>query len=276
MEVNNNIQFNQSAYLNAASALNKISTGLQLNSSSDDSSALSIAQALQSQSSGISQSIDNVNSGMATLQIADGAMSKQSEILDQVKEKLLQASTDTTSQDGRDALLKDIQSLLENFNNIASSTNYNGQTLLQNSSSDSSASNQLQFQAGESSDSIIESNAIQSNTSGVGLDSLLNQDSSTFSSQTARSYLDSINNAIDTVNNYRSDIGSTTNQLATSSRNLFSEFTQTSAASSIIQDIDYSREVSNFSKQNILAQIGAYSSAQSSNINQSMVTRLLS
>lgn len=276
MEVNNNIQFNQSAYLNAANALNKISTGLELNSSSDDSSALSIAQALQSQSSGISQSIDNVNSGMATLQIADGAMSKQSEILDQVKEKLLQASTDTTSQDGRDALLKDIQSLLENFNNIASSTNYNGQTLLQNSSSDSSASNQLQFQAGESSDSIIESNAIQSNTSGVGLDSLLNQDSSTFSSQTARSYLDSINNAIDTVNSYRSDIGSTTNQLATSSRNLFSEFTQTSAASSIIQDIDYSREVSNFSKQNILAQIGAYSSAQSSNINQSMVTRLLS
>lgn len=276
MEVNNNIQFNQSAYLNAASALNKISTGLEINSAADDASALSIAQALQAQSSGISQSIDNVNSGMAALQISDGAMSQQSEILDQVKEKLLQASTDTTSQDGREALLNDIQSLLENFNNIASSTNYNGQTLLQNASDNSSATDPMQFQAGESSDSIIETSSIQSNTTGVGLDSLLNQDASTFTSDTARSYLDSVNNAIDTLSSYRSDVASTTNQLASSSRNLFSEFTQTSAASSIIQDVNYAQEVSNFSKQNILAQIGAYSSAQSNNINQSMVTRLLS
>lgn len=276
MEVNNNIQFNQSAYLNAASALNKISTGLEINSAADDASALSIAQALQAQSSGISQSIDNVNSGMAALQISDGAMSQQSEILDQVKEKLLQASTDTTSQDGREALLNDIQSLLENFNNIASSTNYNGQTLLQNASDNSSATDPMQFQAGESSDSIIETSSIQSNTTGVGLDSLLNQDASTFTSDTARSYLDSVNNAIDTLSSYRSDVASTTNQLASSSRNLFSEFTQTSAASSIIQDVNYAQEVSNFSKQNILAQIGAYSSTQSNNINQSMVTRLLS
>lgn len=276
MQINNNIQNNQTPYLNANQALNRIATGIELNSASDDASALSIVQNLQVQSSGISQSIDNVNSGLAALQISDGALSNQSEILDEVKQKLLQASTDTTSQEGRESLLNDIQGLLENFNNIASSTNYNGETLLQNSSSDASASSSLQIQAGESSDSLVDTQAIQSNTTGVGLDDLLNQDPSTFTSQTARDFLENLDNAIDSVSSFRSDVGSVQNQLQSTSRNLFSEFTQTSAASSIIQDIDYAQEVSNFSKQNILAQIGAYGAAQSNNINQAMVTRLLS
>jgi len=276
LEINNNIQNNQTPYLNANQALNRITTGIELNSASDDASALSIVQNLQVQSSGISQSIDNVNSGLAALQISDGALTNQSEILDEVKQKLLQASTDTTSQEGRESLLNDIQGLLENFNNIASSTNYNGETLLQNSSSDTSASSSLQIQAGEDSDSLIDTQSIQSNTTGVGLDELLNQDPTTFTSQTARDFLENLDNAIDNVGSFRSDIGSVQNQLQSTSRNLISEFTQTSAASSIIQDIDYAQEVSNFSKQNILAQIGAYGMAQSNNINQAMVTRLLS
>ncbi|WP_421716935.1 flagellin [Arcobacter arenosus] len=276
MEINNNIQNNQIPYLNANQALNRIATGIKLNSASDDASALSIVQNLQVQSSGISQSIDNVNSGLAALQISDGALTSQSEILDEVKQKLLQASTDTTSQEGRESLLNDIQGLLENFNNIASNTNYNGETLLQNSSTDNSESSSFQIQAGQNSDSLIDTPAIQSNTTGVGLDGLLNQDPATFTSQTARDFLENLDNAIDNVSSFRSDIGSVQNQLQSTSRNLISEFTQTSASSSIIQDIDYAQEVSNFSKQNILAQIGAYGAAQSNNINQAMVTRLLS
>jgi flagellin len=276
LEINNNIQNNQIPYLNANQALNTIATGIKLNSASDDASALSIVQNLQVQSSGISQSIDNVNSGLAALQISDGVLTSQSEILDEVKQKLLQASTDTTSQEGRESLLNDIQGLLENFNNIASNTNYNGETLLQNSSTDNSESSSFQIQAGQNSDSLIDTPAIQSNTTGVGLDGLLNQDPATFTSQTARDFLENLDNAIDNVSSFRSDIGSVQNQLQSTSRNLISEFTQTSASSSIIQDIDYAQEVSNFSKQNILAQIGAYGAAQSNNINQAMVTRLLS
>jgi flagellin len=117
---------------------------------------------------------------------------------------------------------------------------------------------------------------IQSNTKGVELDGLLNQDPATFTSQTAREFLENLDNAIDNVSSFRSDIGSVQNQLQSTSKNLISEFTQTSASSSVIQDIDYAQEVSNFSKQNILAQIGAYGAAQSNNINQAMVTRLLS
>lgn len=276
MQINNNIQLDQSPYLNANQALNKISSGLDINSAADDASGLAIAEKLNVQSSGISQSIDNVNSGLASLQIADQAVSEQSNILDTVKEKLLQASTDTTSQDGREAILNEIKDLLENFDKIASSTNYNEQTLLQNTSEDKSMSEGLELQAGEKSEDIIESQGIQSNTQGVGLEALLNQDVESFSSEDAREYLDDIDNAITTVNDYRGEIGSTQNQLQSSATNLLTQHTQLNTASSIIQDIDYAKEVSNFSKQNILAQIGAYGAAQSNNINQGIVTRLLS
>ncbi|RXK14175.1 flagellin [Halarcobacter mediterraneus] len=275
MQVNNNVQFDQSTYLNLNQSLNRISTGLEINSAADDASSLSISDKLRTEASGLSQSIDNVNSGLASLQIADKSISEQSNILDTVKEKLLQASTDTTSQDGREQILDEIKDLLTNFDQIASSTNYNGETLLQNSSDDSSESQSLQFQAGTSSEDIIESTTIQSNTQGVGLENLINQDPTSFDAATARAYLGDIDSALTTINNYRGDLGSTQNQLQSSARNLFSEYVSTQEANSAISDLDYSKEVSNFNKQNILAQIGAYGAAQSSNINQNIVNRLL-
>lgn len=275
MQVNNNVQYDSSVYLNLNQSLNRISSGSQITSAADDPAGLAIAEQLKVENSSIAQSIDNAVSGIANIQIGDQALSEQSSILDQVKENLLQASTDTTSQEGREALLNDIQGLLGNLDNIASSTNYNGETLLQNAADDTSASQSLQFQAGENAEDIIESDSIQSNTDGLGLDSLLNQDASTFTSETARNFLSSIDSAIDTVNTYRSDLGSTQNQLQSSVGNLMTQYTQTANATSTIKDVDYAQEVSNFSKQNILAQVGAYASAQSNNINQNIVNRLL-
>jgi len=276
MEINSNVQLNQNTYLNANQALNRISTGLQINDASDDASSLAIAQNLQVQASGISQAIDNTNNALASLQIGDQAIAEQSKILDQVREKLLQASTDTTSQDGREALLKDIQGLLENVDTIAKATNYNGQNLLQNGNADPSATQGQQFQSGENGEDIVESGAIQSNTQGLGLEDLLNQDASGFTSVEARDYLKTVDEALDTLNSFRTEFGTTQNQLQSSAQSLLSQFTQMNSASLSIQEVDYAQEVANFSKQNILAQIGAYGAAQSNNINQGIVSRLLS
>ncbi|QKF82228.1 flagellin [Halarcobacter ebronensis] len=276
MQVENNVLYDQSVYLNTTQSLNKIATGKELNSAADNAASLAISEELIAQTSGISQAIDNTNSAIATMQIGDQAFNEQSKILDQVKEKLLQASTSTTSQEGRESLLNDIQGLMDNLNNIASSTNYNGQTLLQNGINDSSATTGLQFQSGEDSSSLIETDSIQSNTTGLGLDSLVSQDASTFTIDAARSFLDQVDNALNTLNDYRSNFGSSQVQLESNGRSLLSDYTQTSNSSSILTDVDYSKEVANFSKQNILAQIGAYAAAQSNNINQSIVTRALS
>ena len=269
-----NSTINQNVYLNANQSLNRIATGLELNQASDDASGISIATSLLAQSNGYGQSIENANSAIAATQIASSATNEQSNILDNIKEKLLQASTDTTSQEGRDAILKDIQKQLEQFDKIASGTNYNGQTLLQKSSTDSSVSDVQQYQSGLKGEQIIETSGIQSNTQGLGLTALANQDATTFTSSDAKSFLENVDKAISGLNNVRSEFGAVQNQLESSSRNLLSQQTSTLNAASLF-DTNYAKESSNFSKQNILAQIGSFGQAQANNLNQQIVSRLL-
>ena len=275
MQINSNSVLNQNVYLNANQSLNRIATGIELNQSSDNASSLSISNSLLAQSNGYGQALENANSAIAATQIASGAITEQSNILNNVKEKLLQASTDTTSQEGRDAILKDIQKQLEQFDKIASGTNYNGQTLLQKSSTDNSASDVQQFQSGLKGEQLIETSSVQSNTEGLGLTDLANQNASTFTSSEAKKYLETLDDAINSLNDTRSNFGSVQNQLESSSRNLLTQQTNTLNAASMF-DTNYAKESSNFSKQNILAQIGAFGQVQSNNINQQTVLRLLS
>ncbi|WP_368030146.1 flagellin [Arcobacter sp. s6] len=275
MEISSNSTINQNLYLNNNQTLNRIATGIELNQASNDSSSLAIANNLLAQSSGYSQAIENTNSAIASTQIASSAINEQSSILDNIKEKLLQASTDTTSQDGREMILKDIKSQLDQFNQIASNTNYNGQSLLQNSANDSSSSQAQQYQSGLNSDNLIESSSVQSNTQGLGLSALSSQDATSFTSSAAKGFLQSVDNAINSLNDIRSEFASVQNQLESSSRNLMSQEVGTLSAASVF-DTDYAKESANFSKQNIMGQIGAFSLAQGNNINQQMVTRLLS
>ena len=155
-----------------SSSLEKLSTGLKINKASDDASGLAIADKLRTQVTSINQGISNGNSAVSLLQIADKSMAEQSNILDTIKAKLIQANTDTTSADGRESIRKDISKLLEQLDNIAEQTNYNGNVLLQSASGSSAASkaasNALSFQIGESNNDIISNASIQSNTDGLG------------------------------------------------------------------------------------------------------------
>ena len=151
-----------------ASSLEKLSTGLKVNKASDDASGLAIADKLRTQATSIAQGIDNGNSAVSLIQIADKSMAEQSNILDIVKAKLIQANTDTTSADGREAIRKDIVKLLEQLDNIAQQTSYNGITLLQDSYDSMQASKNLSFQIGGNKDDIMQSSFIQSNTVGLG------------------------------------------------------------------------------------------------------------
>ncbi|MCP4969534.1 MAG: hypothetical protein GY932_02930 [Arcobacter sp.] len=276
MEINNNLQLNQNSYVNKTRELEKISSVNEINNNSINPSEQEIVQKVNVKSSGLTQVVSNVNNGLTSLQIADAALNEQSKILDNVKEKLLQASNDTTSDQGREDLANEIKDLLKDFDDIASNTNYNEKTLLQNDREDKSISESLELQASSKSKDIIETKPIQSNTEGLELKEILNEDPNTFNTEDARSYIKTIDNAIDTINTFKSDLGSTQNKLQSSSSNLVSQHTQANTATSTIQNVDYAKETTNFSKQNILAQIGAYGIAQSSNINQNIVTRLLS
>ena len=148
---------------NLSSSLEKLSTGLRINKASDDASGMAIADKLRTQASSLGQAIKNANSGSALIQIADKAMAEQSNILDIVKTKLIQAATETTSAEGREAIRKDIKKLLDQLDNIAKQTNYNGVNLLE------VKGKIFSFQVGDkASDVIATSTAYASNTSGLG------------------------------------------------------------------------------------------------------------
>ena len=159
----------QNTSKNITTSLEKLSTGLRINKASDDASGLAIADKLRTQATSINQGIANGNSAVSLLQIADKSMAEQSNILDTVKSKLIQANADTTSADGREAIRKDISKLLEQLDNIAKQTNYNGKVLLQASSTNQEQSADLSFQIGEKSTDLITNKAIRSNTLGLGL-----------------------------------------------------------------------------------------------------------
>ncbi len=263
---------------NLQSSLEKLSSGLRINKASDDASGLAIADKLRTQANSIGQSISNGNSAISLTQIADKAMAEQSNILDVIKTKLVQAGTDTTSQEGREAIGKDIDKLLGQLNNIASQTNYNGTTLLQGSGTGAAAS-QLTFQMGETKDDTIKtSSGVQSNTSGLGLAGLQTAaaagDSANFSAGNARSAMVLIDSALNDLNGWRADFGSTQNQLESAVRNQMTQQTNIKAAESVIRDVDYAAESANFNKQNIIAQAGTYAMSQS-NATQQNVLRLL-
>jgi flagellin len=112
------------------SSLQKLSSGLRINSAADDASGLTIADSLRSQANTLGQAIKNANDGIAIVQIADKAMDEQIKILDTIKTKATQAAQDGQNLDSRKALQADITRLMEELDNIAGTTSYNGQNLL--------------------------------------------------------------------------------------------------------------------------------------------------
>jgi flagellin len=274
MQLNNNLQSNQSLYFEPNKSLQRIATALAVNQASDNPSTQAVADILRTQSNGYVQSLSNVNSAVASVQIADGAMNEQSRILDKVNERLLQAANGTTSQEGREAILKDVKALMKNFDDIASNTSYNGQTLLQNSSSDKSPSSVELFQIGNNSQDTVSYSSIQSNSEGLGLSDLASQDANSFDTNKAREFLGQVKNAMDGLNSYRGELGSVQNQLESSGRNLLSQQVQTTQAQAELVGANIPQEISSFNKQNILSQVGSYVQSQSNSMQQN-VLRLL-
>ena len=113
-----------------SSSLQKLSSGLRINSAKDDASGMAIADSLRSQANALGQAIRNTNVGMGIIQIADKAMDEQVKILDTIKTKATQAAQDGQTTTTRTAIQADINRLIESLDNIAQTTSYNGLNLL--------------------------------------------------------------------------------------------------------------------------------------------------
>ena len=111
-------------------SLNSLSSGLRINKAADDASGMAIADTLRQQAQGLGQAIMNANDAIGVTQTADGALDEYTKIIDIVRTKAIQAASDGQTLDTRKKIQSDIDRLLEEAQNIAASTSFNGQTLL--------------------------------------------------------------------------------------------------------------------------------------------------
>ncbi len=109
--------------------LQKLSTGLRINSAADDAAGLGISENLRTQVRGMGQALRNTQDAMALLNIADGALNEQSAIIQRMRELVIQAKNDTYTQTERDYMGQEFGQLMSELDRIAASTSYNGMTL---------------------------------------------------------------------------------------------------------------------------------------------------
>ncbi|ELE7146648.1 flagellin A [Campylobacter jejuni] len=144
-------------------SLSRLSSGLRINSAADDASGMAIADSLRSQANTLGQAISNGNDALGILQTADKAMDEQLKILDTIKTKATQAAQDGQSLKTRTMLQADINRLMEELDNIANTTSFNGKQLLSGN-----FINQ-EFQIGASSNQTVKASIGATQSSKIGL-----------------------------------------------------------------------------------------------------------
>lgn len=148
---------------NLQKSLERLSTGLKINAAKDNASGMAIANQLKTQASSLGTAIDNGNQANSVLLTADKAIEEQSNILDQIKQKAIQAAQDGQSTKTRNMLQADIIRLMEELDNIANTTSFNGKNLL------SGGFSNQEFQVGDRSNITVKTTIGSTQSSKLGV-----------------------------------------------------------------------------------------------------------
>ena len=147
-----------------ATSLQRLSSGLRINSAKDDAAGLAISERFTTQIRGLNQAIRNANDGVSFAQTAEGALSTAGDALQRIRELAVQSINDTNSSSDRQALNNEVSQLIAEVNRIASATQFNGQNILDGSLST------LTFQVGANQNQTIQVDGVDSRGSKLGAD----------------------------------------------------------------------------------------------------------
>lgn len=249
-----------------SSSLERIASSLAINKASDNASGLSIADKLGMQKNSISQVVENMNSGIAMSNIAQSGIASQKDILSNMKTEILKAMNGTTNQDGRETIKDQLSKYIEQYDQITQSTTYNGEKLLEttgDSTDDLSIVDMDSFIGMEKVDTADISNQLKTFLADFSTNSNSMDD-----------MLKAVDSGIDQLASYASEFGSAANAMESNARNAISTEVNIASAKSTILDINYNKEVSDFSKSNLLNQIGLLAQSQSNAIQSRNISLL--
>ncbi|KAB0875850.1 flagellin [Cronobacter muytjensii] len=261
-----NLNKSQSAL---GTAIERLSSGLRINSAKDDAAGQAIANRMTSQVKGMTQAARNANDGISLVQTAEGNLNEINTNLQRIRELAVQAANDTNGTTDLASINTEISQRLEEINRIAGSANFNGKKLLDGTATDFNI--QVGAGTGNSDTITIKTDALidaKATSLDAGLTGSINNNSE------AKNFIDAADKAIAAVDTARSNMGAIQNRFESTINNLNNSINNLSAAQSRIQDADYATEVSNMSRAQILQQAGTSVLSQANQVPQSMLSLL--
>lgn len=240
---------------NTQKALQKLSSGLRINSAADDAAGLAISEKMKAQINGLNQAQRNAQDGISLIQTAEGALNETTSILQRMRELVVQAGNDTNTQQDRQNIQAEIDQLNSEIDRISDQTQFNTKNLLDGSLS----TNALTFQIGANGNQTVSLTIAEIHTSVLGTTSLSIAQidvgsAATLTSASVAADLSAIDGALQTVSSTRSNLGALQNRLEHTINNLGTASENLTAANSRITDVDMAQEMMEFTKDNILNQ----------------------
>ena len=248
------------------STMLRLSTGLRINSPSDDPAGLAVSTKFTSQITGYNAASRNINDAITMLQTADGALAEISSLMDRMRELAVQSSSDTYTSSDRSAMDTEYQQLESEITRIVSQTKWNKMTILDGSNS--SWTIQVGADAGQTKSITIANQAI----SGGNLSDLNGLDVT--SQSNASSAITSIDNAFTDLNTIRANIGSYISGFEGALDLSLSMSQNLTDSRSRILDTDYAKEIAELAKLQIIEQVGNAMIAQANASPQSVLQLL--
>jgi flagellin len=247
---------------NLANSMQRLSSGLRINSAKDDAAGLAITDRMTAQIRGMNQAARNANDGISLAQTAEGALGEVTNILQRMRELSIQSANASNSDADRGSLNSEFAQLKEEIDRIADTTQFNGKNLLDGTFKSGAAA---VFQVGANANQVISVTIGISggaNTSALGSGAVNVSALSISTAAHAQSSISVLDLAINDVDTMRGKLGAVQNRFESTIANLNNVSENLSAARSRILDADIAQETSNMTKMNILQQAGVSILAQ--------------
>ncbi|MGB3742338.1 MAG: flagellin, partial [Castellaniella sp.] len=257
----NNLNKSQSAL---GSAIQRLSSGLRINSAKDDAAGQAIANRFTANINGLTQAARNANDGISMAQTTEGSLNEVNNNLQRIRQLAVQAYNGTNSSDDLDSINAEIKQRLDEIQRVADQTQFNGTKVLDGSSSASG----INIQVGANDNEIINIKGTDATVGALlsGTSSITSGGLTITAGVVSGGALAEIDTAINNVDKMRSDLGAIQNRFESTIANLNNTITNLSASRSRIEDADYAVEVSNMTRAQILQQAGTAVLAQANQV----------
>jgi len=252
---------------NLSHTLAKISSGLRVVKAADDAAGSAVASNLHTVARSGKQAMRNSNDGISIIQTAESATKEVINILDRMRELAVQSSSETLATDERDYIDDEFHQLSDEVQRIAKATEFNDLALADGTQT--ALTVQVGVTSGTESQLTITLGDLTVSTLGIATDAV---DLTTASG--AQTAIDTIDSAIDEVNDVRAQFGAVQNRIDSAISNMTQYVESLSAAESQIMDADYANETAEMTRLQVMQQAGVAALAQARTINQSVISLL--